>query len=425
MRTIRIHALVFATLVATGTAAHAQQPSAASAPAAAASGPTVKAELAKPLQAAQAALTARNWPEALNQIAEAEKVPEPGAYGQYIIARFKAQAALGQQNLELAAGALETVMASEFMKGPDAINMQSVLARVRINLKQYPQAVAALQRYREIGGTDAELMRNLGSMQLLVGDSEGATRTVMAEIDTDRKAGKAPREMALRVLAGASQQRKDDANYLVALELLAEFHPRPAYWEELADRAIRSPGFSDRLLVEALRFKRAAGVLSRTEDFLDLSQMALNGGQPGEADKTIAEGYAAGALGKGPTAADQARLRDQAARAAANDKASFADGERSAPSARDGDPLINLGYAMAIDGQAARGAALVDQGLAKATLRRPDESRLRAAVVLWMAGRKDDAQKALVQVKGSDGTEALARLWSLYLRSPASVRKAA
>ncbi|MFN0184599.1 MAG: hypothetical protein ACKVQR_12360 [Aquabacterium sp.] len=415
--------MVAACAAALSTPALQAQQAAAAPPAAAASGPTVKPELAKPLQAVQAALAARNWAEAQAQLTEAEKVPDPGAYGLYVMSRFRAQAALGLNDLPAAAAALETAMASAFMPKADAVNMQSVLTRIRINLKQYPQAVTALARYAEIGGTDVELLRNRAHLQLLAGDADAADRTVRAEIDADRQAGKPPREQAVRLLAQVGNARKNDATYVLALELLAEFYPKPEYWEELADRTMRSPGFSDRLLIEVLRFKRAAGVLNRSDDYLDLAQLALTAGQPGEADKVMTDGYAAGQLGKGNSAADQARLRDQAARAATVDKASFADGERNAATARDGDVLINLGYAMAVDGQLARGAALVDQGLAKASLRRPDESRLRAGTVLWMAGRKDAALQAIAQVKAGDGSEALARLWSLYLRSPSSERK--
>jgi hypothetical protein len=36
-----------------------------------------------------------------------------------------------------------------------------------------------------------------------------------------------------------------------------------------------------------------------------------------------------------------------------------------------------------------------------------------------MAGRRDDAVKAFADVKGADGSAALARVWSLFVRSPA------
>jgi hypothetical protein len=61
----------------------------------------------------------------------------------------------------------------------------------------------------------------------------------------------------------------------------------------------------------------------------------------------------------------------------------------------------------------------MEQGMAKGGLRRPDEARLHLGQAWWMAGRKDDAVKALAAVTGGDGSAALAHVWSLFVRSPA------
>ena len=84
-----------------------------------------------------------------------------------------------------------------------------------------------------------------------------------------------------------------------------------------------------------------------------------------------------------------------------------------------GEALVNLGFAWATAGQAAKGVPLMEQGVAKGGLRRPDETQLHLGIALWMAGRKDDALKALAAVGGTDGSAALARVWSLFVRSPA------
>jgi hypothetical protein len=36
-----------------------------------------------------------------------------------------------------------------------------------------------------------------------------------------------------------------------------------------------------------------------------------------------------------------------------------------------------------------------------------------------MAGKRDEAARAFGEVKGADGSAALARVWSLFARSPA------
>jgi len=70
-------------------------------------------------------------------------------------------------------------------------------------------------------------------------------------------------------------------------------------------------------------------------------------------------------------------------------------------------------------GTPAKGVPLIEQGLAKGNLRRADEAKLHLGLALWQAGRKDDAVKVLADVKGNDGSAGLARVWSVFVRSPA------
>jgi hypothetical protein len=136
--------------------------------------------------------------------------------------------------------------------------------------------------------------------------------------------------------------------------------------------------------------------------------------------RVLDDGFARKLIGDGKDAASQRQMKDQAARAAAKDRAGFADGEAGARKSGSADSLAAIGFALATDGEAARGAALIEQAIVKGGLRRPDEARLHWAVALWWAGRKDDALAAMTAVKGSDGSADLARLWSLFLRSPAA-----
>ena len=124
-------------------------------------------------------------------------------------------------------------------------------------------------------------------------------------------------------------------------------------------------------------------------------------------------------LGNGKDAAAHTALRDSAAKAAEKDGADLGRAAAAAKSAREGGALVNVGRAYVSSGQAAKGIALMEQGLAKGNLKRADEARLHLGQALWQAGRKDDAVKAFAAVQGNDGSAALARVWSAFVRSPA------
>ena len=56
----------------------------------------------------------------------------------------------------------------------------------------------------------------------------------------------------------------------------------------------------------------------------------------------------------------------------------------------------------------------MEQGIKKGGLKRPEEATLRLGMAYAMAGQKDKAIATLKTVQGKDGSEDLARLWSLY-----------
>jgi Flp pilus assembly protein TadD len=62
-------------------------------------------------------------------------------------------------------------------------------------------------------------------------------------------------------------------------------------------------------------------------------------------------------------------------------------------------------------GQAAKGLAMIEQGIAKGGLKRPDDAKLRLGMAQLRAGNKARALQTLRGVGGKDGTADIARLW--------------
>ena len=69
-------------------------------------------------------------------------------------------------------------------------------------------------------------------------------------------------------------------------------------------------------------------------------------------------------------------------------------------------------------GQTEAGLALMEQGIQKGGISRPDEAKLHLAVAYLASGQKAKAIQAFQAVQG-DGTSDLARLWLIHAqRSP-------
>jgi hypothetical protein len=314
---------------------------------------------------------------------------------------------------------LEVVVASNQFSGADQLQMLELLAKVTYQEKDFLRAVSWLRRYMQEGGSDPALRDLLPQALYLANEHKAAAEELEQRVAADEAANRATPEVTLRLLISAYLQIKDDAGYLRTLERMAVAYPKPDYWSELVSRATKQAGFSDRLWLDVYRLRLAANVMRNADEFLEMAQLALQAGYPSEALRVIDRGMSLSLLGNGKDAAAHTALRERASKAAEKDNADLAKAEGAARSAREGDALVNVGFAHVTAGQPAKGVPLMEQGLAKGNLRRADEARLHLGLALWQAGRKDDAVKALAEVKGTDGSAALARVWSAFVRSPA------
>ena len=134
--------------------------------------------------------------------------------------------------------------------------------------------------------------------------------------------------------------RKRELFTEVVIEKLLTYYPKKDYWIDLLGRIQSKPGYSERLSLNLYRLKFALGQITRTNDFMEMSQLSLQAGYPAEAIKIIEQGYKAGALGAGTEAERHKRLRDLANKNLAESKASAAANEAEANQSKDGTGLV-------------------------------------------------------------------------------------
>jgi hypothetical protein len=412
---------IAATLVVAATPSWSAGAAAAAPAASTASAPTVRAEMVKPLTAAQDLLKTGQGKEALARLKEAEALPNPSPYEAFMIERLRAPAALTAGEKALAARSLEWLLGSDQLDPADKMPMIVALTQTAFELRDYSRSARWAQRYIDGGGTDSRVRLLLPQSLYLGGDRAGAARILAPLVEADTAAGVRTAEITIRLLASAQAEATDSKPYVRTLERLAELYPKPEYWSELADRLTRQENFAERLRLDLLRFKRSVGVLKEADEFFEMAQLANQAGYPAEAARVVDEGFAGKLLGEGKDGASQRQFRDQVNRAAAKDRAGLAESEAGARKSGAPESLLAIGFALATDGDPARGLPLIELAFAaKTPVRRLEEARLHLAQTQWWAGRKDAALATLATIQGADGSADLARLWQTYLRSPAA-----
>jgi thioredoxin-like negative regulator of GroEL len=378
----------------------------------------LRPEVGKPLQVAQELIKAQKYKEALAKVRDAEAVPNKSAGESYLIERMRIAAASGAGDAELAAKSFEALKATGRLPAAEQVRMLESLAGSFYRAKDYPRTIVWGKRYLAEGGTNAQIRMLVIQSQYLSGDYAGAAKELVLEVQADDKAGRATPEDRLTLLLNAAQRANDAPAQTLALERLLAHHPKPAYWADALARLQRKPGFSDRLALDTYRLMLATGGMRNANDYMEMAQLAVQAGLPGEGQQVVDKGFAAGVLGTGtPAEADRhRRLKDLVARRAAEEKQGLAAREAQAASARGGDELVNLGFSETFLGEQKKGLALMEQGIAKGGLKRADDAKLHLGIAYLAAGDNAKAQAILKTVAGREGTADLARLWGLVAR---------
>ncbi len=373
---------------------------------------TLRPEVAKPMLAAQELVKAQKYKEAMTKIREAEAIPGRTAYENYIIERMRATAAAGAGDTETAAKAFESIINSGRLAGADQLKMIEALAATYYRAKDYAQASHWIQKYIKSGGTNPQMRQLLIQSMYLGGDYAAASKENVAAIAEVEKSGGAPTENMLQLQANCQLKTKDTNGYVLTLERLIKHHPKPEYWSDIIARTQSKPGFPDRLLLDIYRLRYAVGNLTESSAYVEFAQLALQEGFPAEAKKITSEGFDKKLLGTGSDAKRHGRLRDLANRLTSEDR-SLLD-KKGKTSEKDVNVLVNDGYAYVTHGELEKGIGLIEKGVGKDGLKRPEDTMLHLGLAYLQAGNNAKAAQTLKVVsRSSSSVGDLAKLWIL------------
>ena len=371
----------------------------------------VRPEIGKPLQEASSLLKANRAKDALAKLRDADAVPNKTPAEQLTIERMRAAVASRAGETVTAIKANEAVFAGAKAGSPEQTQAAEQLAYLYSQTKDWTKTRDWATKAKQLGGNAAELDKLLAFVNAQSGDYAQVAKDAQAAIEAAEKAGKRPEEGDLLRLADALRRGGNNAGQAAVLEKLITYYPKKEYWAIVLGRLQSKQGFSPRLTLDVMRLRRETKTLESAEDYVEMTQLALQDGQAVEARSIIEEGFARGLLGKGPEAERQKRLQ-----ALANQRATSAaaDLEAAAASSADdktGDALVRIGLAYSALGQHDKAAALIQQGIKKGGLRNANIAQLHLGIAFARAGQKERAAQAWKQVGGNDGTGDLARLW--------------
>lgn len=381
----------------------------------------IGAKVGKPMKAAQEAIQKKDWDQALAKIAEADAVTGKTAFEQFQVNEFKGYVLLQQRKYGEVARIYEQNLDSGKLPADQVNDRLKALIQLNTAGKNYAKVIEFGQRWIKAGGQDLDTRVLVGQAHYLQKDYKGAISVMQAVIRSAEQGSGKVDENWLQLVRSSQQNVGDVEGATATLEKLVRLYPKPEYWDYLLSTRMRQKN-TDRVQLNLMRVAREVGVLNNAEEYVELAEMLLESGLPGEARSVMEAGYQAKVFETTDKAkADRYKRRyDDAKAAAARDQQSLPAIERDAAKAATGQGDVALGLAYGSFGQYEKAAAALSNGLRKGGVRDADQAQIMLGIANLKVAKKSDAIKAFEEVKTDPQMADVARLWIIVARSGAS-----
>ena len=376
-------------------------------------GPTVSKGVAKPLKAAQDAMTAKNYDEAISKIKEVQSQPgEKTAYDNFAMDILLFQAYNQKHDMASAVPVLAAAAQSQYATSDQKKVWLKNIALYYFQEKDYNKALDAANEAVKAGLNDSEMLNLIAKSQYLLGKYKEAAATMQEVVNKQEK----PDEESLKLLWQFDLKANDQAGAARTVEKLVAYYPKPEYWANALASLVNADTKDAHLQLNVYRLMNDVGVLKRSVDFSEMAELALDQGYPGETQSVLQKAFAENVFTEQRDKDRYQHLLDGAKQRAAIDLAALPKTEQDATNAPTGDRLVQVGAAYLSYGQTDKAVAAISKGIAKGSLKYPEEANLLLGIAQLRSHNAAEAQRAFEKVGASSNTgyARLGKLWALH-----------
>lgn len=373
---------------------------------------SVSKVVAKPLQAAQAAIKASKWSECISQLRQADSAAGKTPYDEFAVAELLGFCAIRVNDYGTAARSLEKGLESGFLPADQVSGRVRALSQVNYQIKNYGKSIEFGNRAIKGGFADADMYTLVAQAYYIQGDYKTTRKFIEDWVGGQEDRGQAPREGALQLLLSSCVKLEDDNCTSRTLERLVARYPKDEYWQNLMRSLFRTGG-TDKTMLNVYRLATEVNAMRRGDDYTEMAQLAIEQGMPGEAQAALEAAFEKKFFTDARDVERNQRLLATAKQQSATDRGTLARQERDAAAAKTGEAELRVGQAYISYGQIPQGLAAVQRGIAKGGLKNPAEAQLVLGIAHLRAGNKAEAVKAFKAVKGDETLARLGNLWAL------------
>src|ERR1700685_2437647 len=369
--------------------------------------------IAKEITAAQKAMQANQWSEALKNLEAAETKSPLSTYDKKTIAEFKGICYVRLNNLKSAQQSYEAALATGGYAADELPKTYRLLFQLAATNKADAKAIAYGKQASRAGSASAEDLVIMAQLYYQQKDCKNSAVWGDKAVASFKKAGQPPKEVLYQLKLQCASDANDTAGMKAGLYDLIRLTNKTSYWNNLI-RLERQDEREDRNTLMLYRIMFDTNSMNADTDYIEMAQLLGDAGLPGEAQGVLEKAMSAGVL-KDEHKERTTRLLNALKTRADSDKKGLPALDAEAQKNPAGQLDMKLGEVYFGAGDYQNAATALGRGIGKGQLLQPDEAYVSLGRSLAAESDPVGAKQTLAKLKSLPNiSPRVLNLWNLY-----------
>ncbi len=378
-----------------------------------AKGQEISRVIAKEITAAQKAMQAQQWSEALKNLEAAETKSPLTTYDKKTIYEFKGISYVRLNNLKEAEKAYEAALATGGYAADELPKTYRLLFQLAATNQQSTKAIEYGKQAAEAGAANDNDLLIMSQLYYQQKDCKNSGVWGDKAIAAFKRAGEPPKEVLYQLKLQCASDNNETAAMIAALYDLVRLSNKPTYWNNLI-RLERQDERDDHNLLMIYRVMYDTSSMQADTDYIEMAQLLGDAGLPGEAQAVLEKAMGSG-LVKDDHKERTTRLLNAMKTRADADKKGLPQLDAEAKKSAAGQLEMKLGEVYYGAGDYKNAADAIGRALQKGQIKQQDEAYVYLGRSQVQLKNNADAKKAFVSLKSSPNiSPRVLKLWELY-----------
>jgi tetratricopeptide (TPR) repeat protein len=369
--------------------------------------------IAKEMTAAQKALQAGKWSEAISNLDAAQGKSGINAFDRSKIFEFKGFAYIKSGNYKAAMQAYEDGIGTGVYSPEEVAKTNKTIFTLAASAQQYSKAIEYGKKLSDAGTLSPADTGVMAQLYYLTKDCKNSVIWSDKAIQAARHAGEAPKENFYQFKLSCASNAGDNPATIAALEDLVKATNKTEYWNSLS-RLMLQDEKEDRNILMVYRVMYNVGAMNAGNYYVEMSQLLLDAALPAEAQSVLEKAFASSMI-KDDQKERTTRLLNSAKQRADTDRKGLPQYAAEAAKNKVGEASVKLGEVYYSVGDYQNAVKAIQDGFDKGQIKHLDEAYVYLGLAQAALKNSADAKKAFAGLKTVPNmSPRVLKLWELF-----------